>query len=162
MATFPTSTSVQRAEAMRRAWTGMQGGTGSVLAYTVAFLTAYPPLAQGLYYLLCGIWPLLSTTTYRAITGHEGDLWHVEMMSALLLVIGGTLCLAAYRSQGTPEVLFLAFTSALGMMAIDVHLVYRGHSRFYLLDAALEVGLVIFWVYGWRSSRLVANAPRET
>ena len=86
----------------------------SAFSHVWAFFSAYPPLAQGLYYLLIGLWPLVGMHSYQRFTGHQGDLWVVEVIGALLLAIGGTLCLAAYRKQGSPEVLFLAFGSALG------------------------------------------------
>src|SRR5260370_39961043 len=156
MATFTGSTSAQRAELMRNAWPKLRGGASSVFVYFFEFFTAYPPLAQGLYYILSSIWPLVGLASYQDVTGHIADAWHVEVMCAMLLVIGGTLCLAAYRKMGTPEVLFLAFGSALGMTAVDIHLLTRGFSALYFVDALLEVALVAFWVYGWRRARTLA------
>jgi hypothetical protein len=139
---------------MRQAWRGVPGGAGRVFA----FLTAYPPLAQGLYYLLLGLWPLVSLSTYQRLTGHVGDLPLAEVVGVLMLVIGGTLCLAAYRKQGSPEVLFLAFASAGGLVLLDIHFLSRGLSVVYLFDAAIQVGLVLFWVYGWRQNVRPATA----
>jgi hypothetical protein len=80
----------------------------------------------------------------------------------LLLVIGACLCLAAYRRQGSPEVLLLAFGSALGLAAVDVHLVFRHYSALYLLDAVLQLALVAFWIYGWRqAARTAAAVPAQ-
>ena len=148
----------QRVERMRQAWRGVHGGAGRALGPVFAFLTAYPPLAQGLYYLLLGLWPLVSLSTYQHVTGHVGDLPLAEVVGVLMLVIGGTLCLAAYRKQGSPEVLFLAFASAGGLVLLDIHFLSRGLSLVYLFDAAIEVGLVLFWVYGWRQKVRTATA----
>jgi hypothetical protein len=160
MATATRFPSAQGAQVMRDAWRKGGGVAGSAVGRVFAFLTAYPPLAQGLYYLLTGLWPLVSVSTYERATGHLGDTWLVQAVGVLVLVIGGTLCLAAYRRQGSPEVLFLAFGSALGMTAIDIHLAWRGYSPLYLVDAVLELGLVAFWVYGWRNTAHSAAPPQ--
>jgi hypothetical protein len=162
MATVTGSTSSQHAQMMRNAWPKLAGGASSMFVYLFDFFTAFPPLAQGLYYLFTGLWPLLSVTTYQAATGHVGDPWHVEMIGVLLLAVGGTLCVAAYRRLGTPEVLFLAFGSAFGLTLVDVHLIYQRVSLVCMIDAIVEISLVVFWVQGWRRARtvaVVASAP---
>jgi hypothetical protein len=35
-------------------------------------------LAQGIFYLLTGIWPLVSTNTFQKVTGPKQDLWLVR------------------------------------------------------------------------------------
>jgi hypothetical protein len=158
MATATNYRQAQHAERIRQAWRGVQGGSSRVLGSVFSFLTTYPPLAQGLYYLLLGLWPLVSLSTYQHLTGHSGDLALAEVVGVLMLVIGSTLCLAAFRKQGPPEVLFLAFGSAGGMLLLDIHFVSRGLSAVYLVDAVIEVGLVLFWAYGWRQSVRMATA----
>jgi hypothetical protein len=135
---------------LRQGWQTVSGHASAFFRHFFTFLTVYPPLAQGVYYLLIGLWALVSPDSYVMVTGHQGDVWLVEVIGVLLLVVGGTLCLAAYRKQGSAEVLFLAFGSAGGLVVVDLHLVSRGLSTIYLLDAVLQVALVAFWVYGWR------------
>jgi hypothetical protein len=156
MATTTQTTSARRAEVVREAWRRIGGPMTNVFGWLFAFFTSYPPLAQGLYCLVLGLWPLLGLGSYLSLTGQPGEVWVVQAFGVLLVVIGGTLCLAAFRGQGTPEVLFLAFGCALGLTAVDVHLVYRGLSAFYILDAVLQAALVAFWVYGWRREKRVA------
>jgi hypothetical protein len=158
MASIRPLTSAQRAEMLRQGWQTVSGRGTTALGHVFAFLSTYPPLAQGLYYLLMGLWPLVGPESYQQVTGHPGGVWLAEVIGVLLIVIGGTLCLAAYRKQGSPEVLFLAFGSAAGLVAVNIHLVSRGLSTFYLLDAVLQAVLVGFWVYGWR--RDAQAAPR--
>ncbi len=135
---------------------------GDVATHTVGrvlhFFSGYPPLAQGLYCLLMGLWPVVGIGSYQAATGHDGSPWMAQAVGVLLLVVGAVLCLAAYRRQGSPEVLVLAFGCALGLTAVDIHLVFRGYSTLYLLDAALQLGLVAFWVYAWRQAARTAAA----
>jgi hypothetical protein len=140
---------------LRENWQIVSQYGSAAFSHVWAFFSAYPPLAQGLYYLLIGLWPFVNAASYQRFTGH-GDLSLVEVIGVLQLVVGGALCLAAYRRQGSPEVLFLAFGSALGLTAVDIHLVVAGLSFVYLLDAALQLGLVAFWVYGWRKGTVAA------
>ena len=150
MATVRSLTSAQRAEMLRQGWQTVSGHGSTFFRHVFTFLTVYPPLAQGVYYLLLCLWILVSPDSYQMLTGQQGDVRQVEVIGVLLLVVGGTLCLAAYRKRGSPEVLFLAFGSAAGLTVVDLLLVYRGLSTIYLLDAVLQVTLVAFWVYGWR------------
>ena len=39
--------------------------------------------AQGLYYLITGVWPFLSMASFQAITGPKVDGWLVKMVGAL-------------------------------------------------------------------------------
>jgi hypothetical protein len=162
MATVPSSSSAARAQAMRDAWQGVHRHAATAFGRVWDFFTAYPPLAQGLYYVLTGLWPLLAVENYQRVTGHHADPGLLAQVGAVLLVLGGTLCLAAYRRQGSPEVLFLAFGSALALTATDIHLFVRGLSALYLLDAAIEMGLLAFWVYGWRQKERAAAALAAT
>jgi hypothetical protein len=148
-----TSPHRQRAEAMRRAWQHSRGVALRGLGQAWAFFTSYPPLAQGIYYLLLGLWPLLGIGSYQAATEYVETPWIVHSAAVLLLVIGATLCLAAYRRQGTAEILTLAFGSGLGMAIVDLHLYYRGLSWLFVLDAILQVLLMAFWLYGWQRTR---------
>src|SRR5262249_20641887 len=144
--------SARRAQMMRDAWGTFAGHSSSMARQVFWFFSAYPPLAQGLYYLLLGLFSLLAPGAYQTVTGHTGDPWVMQVFGVLMLVVGGALCVAAYRRQGTPEVLFIAFGSALGLIGVDIHLVYRGYSYLYLLDAVLQASLVAFWVYGWQAN----------
>src|SRR5262249_45539085 len=156
-ATQPSSTAARRAELMRQYWNRVKGPSATVLGSIAAFFVAYPPLSQGIYYVLRGVWPFLG------LHGHTGvELWLAQTVGVRVLVIGATLCLAAYRKQGSPEVLTLAFGSALGLTALDLFsVVHRRISALYLLDAVIQVGLVAFWVYGWRRGK-EENAPGAT
>lgn len=158
MATMPQSSVDWRGSALRTAWERAGGYTSYTVSHVFRFFTTYPPLAQGLYYLLAGLWPLVGIAYYQEAMGHRHAPWLAQAVGVLLLVVGTTLCVAAWRRQGSPEVLVLAFGSALGLTAVDIHLVWRGYSSLYLLDAALQLGLVGFWAYGWHRARQTATA----
>lgn len=129
------------------------------LAWTRALPTTLPPtvralsdqqrllLAQGAYYGLTGIWPLVSLRTFEMITGPKADGWLVKTVGVLVGVIGGVLGLAGRQRQPPPEVALLAVGSALGLAAIDITYVARRRiSPIYLADAVAELGLVALWL----------------
>jgi hypothetical protein len=51
--------------------------------------------AQGGYYLVTGLWPLVHLASFEAITGPKVDDWLVRMVGLLAAVIGAT---AVWRS----------------------------------------------------------------
>jgi hypothetical protein len=105
---------------------------------------------QGVFYLLTGVWPLVSMATFVAVTGPKVDLWLVETVGVLVAVIGAVLLLGAWRARVGPELVLLAVGSAGGLAAID--LVYALSDRIrdvYLLDAVAEIGLAGLWLLAW-------------
>src|SRR5437763_430768 len=112
---------------MGRASIGMRGPSvseGAVNAdWSIAALRGVA-WVQGLYYLVTGLWPLLSIGTFQLVTGPKRDLWLVKTAGLLITVIGGVLTLAGGRKRMFPEAPVLAAGSALGLAGIGV-LYYR-------------------------------------
>lgn len=107
--------------------------------------------AQGLFYVVTGLWPLVSIGTFQMVTGPKVDLWLVKTVGVLITVIGATLLLGAWRRRVGAELAFLAAASAAVLAGID--LVYALSDRIwdvYLLDAVVEIGLVLLWIAAWR------------
>lgn len=114
------------------------------------YLIFFVALAQGLYFVATGIWPLLSIRTFQMVTGRKTDLWLVKTVGVLVAVIGGVLCLAALRQQVTLEVALLAVGSAAGLAGVDIVYVSKGRILpIYLLDAVVEAVLIAGWALGW-------------
>ena len=112
-------------------------------------------LGQGCYYLLSGLWPLISMRSFLKVTGPKTDLWLVKTVGVLITVIGGVLTMSARRQRVTREVALLGVGSAAGLAAID--LVYVARRRIlpiYLLDALAEVWLIAAWAVAWRRRAL--------
>jgi len=103
-------------------------------------------LGQGVFYLVTGIWPLLSIRSFEAITGPKTDRWLVKTAGVLIAAVGAGLTLAGGRGRVTPELATVAIGSAAGLTAIDLVYVGNGRiSRVYLLDAVAEVGVIAAW-----------------
>src|SRR4051794_34297269 len=115
MATVSGPPSVRRGQMLRDGWQVVVGHSTNFFGRLFGFFTLYPPLAQGLYYLLLALWLLLGSSSYQRVTGNQGEVWMVDAIGLLLLMIGGTFCIAAFRRQGSPEVLFLALGTAIGL-----------------------------------------------
>ena len=99
--------------------------------------------SQGIYFMATGIWPLLSMTSFEAVTGPKVDDWLVKMVGLLAFVIGATLYSAARHDRLTKDVLFLAIASALAFAAIDVWYSLSGRiALIYLGDAIVEMAIV--------------------
>lgn len=107
---------------------------------------------QGLYYLLTGVWSLVSIDTFQRVTGPKTDLWLVRTVGVLVAAVGATLLVAAARRSVPPEVPVLATASAVGLGGIDTVYAARGRiARIYLVDAILEAALVAAWVRAARA-----------
>jgi hypothetical protein len=108
-------------------------------------------LAQGVFYVATGVWPIVGIRSFEAVTGPKVDRWLVRTVGALVTAVGVGLTLAGARRRVTPELAVVAAGSAAGLTVIDLVYVSRGRiSRVYLLDAVAEVGLVAAWAVAWR------------
>src|SRR5436305_10564706 len=151
MATIPqrsnnTGGAARRAEMMRKAWGHVEKHGSTYLGPVWDYLTAHPTLAQGVYYVVTGLWPLVHTNSFQAVTGPKTDLWLVQTVGVLIAVIGCVLLSAAHSGRVTAEVALLAVGCALALTGIDVVFVTRNViSQVYLLDAAAALVLVAAW-----------------
>ena len=110
-------------------------------------LRVYLVLAQAFYYILTGVWPLISITSFQKVTGPKVDLWLVKTVGVLILVIGSTLGVAGIRRKITPEIALLGLGSAAGMATIDfVYVARKRISSVYLLDATAECIIAAGWL----------------
>jgi hypothetical protein len=112
---------------------------------------------QGVYYFITGIWPLLSIRTFQMVTGpktdhlttgRQADHWLVMTVGVLICSIAITLLVAAWRKSFHFELAILALTAAAALTGIDIFYVARGAiAKIYLLDAALEIPLILAWAF---------------
>src|SRR3954468_24890562 len=110
---------------------------------------------QGIYFLLTGIWPLVSIETFQLVTGRktdhlvtgrEADHWLVNTVGVLVIAPGLTFFAAAWRRNSSIEIAVLAIASAIGLTCIDLVYYARGTiSAVYLVDAALQLGFIAAW-----------------
>jgi hypothetical protein len=129
--------------------TDMRQGFAHSLATVMAWL-------QGVYFVAFGLWPLFDIRSFQAVTGEktdhlvtgrEGDHWLVNTVGALIVCIGLSLVVAAYRRRVEWEVLLLGLTSAVALATIDILYVQRQTiAPIYLADAAVEIAFLVGWL----------------
>ena len=111
--------------------------------------------AQGGYYLITGVWPLVHIRSFLWVTGDKNDNlpsgeridhWLVMTVGVLITAIAVAILVSAYRQSAPIEVAVLAITAALGLTGIDVFYTWRGMILpVYLIDAAIEIALAVAW-----------------
>jgi hypothetical protein len=113
--------------------------------------------AQGAYYLVTGLWPLVSMRSFELVTGPKRDDWLVRTVGLLALAGGAVLVRGSHSVNRVREpgiATALAFAAASGW--------YGGRGRIrriYLADAAAEVAFVVAWLAVRRDARYSARRP---
>ena len=103
-------------------------------------------LIQGIYFLVTGIWPLISMRTFLAITGPKTDLWLVKTVGLILAVIGAVLIYAQRTATVNSPVVILAIGAAASLALVEiVYVIKKVISPIYLGDAFVEIILMIWW-----------------
>lgn len=112
-------------------------------------LLTWVAVAQGLYYLATGVWPLMSLRSFMAVTGPKVDGWLVQTVGLLLGVTGLVCLLSAWLGRFPPEVAVLAVGNALALTNIDIYFVAVGRiPKIYLADVPPEALLIAGWATG--------------
>ena len=114
-------------------------------------------LAQGLFYVATGLWPIASIDSFEAVTGRKRELWLVKTMGALIAAVGAALVVGS-RERGSRAVRALGIGSAAALGAADVvYATKRRISRVYPAGRSesgpLRSGLADAAVGAPRSSR---------
>ena len=123
-------------------------------------LVSVVAFAQSLYFLVTGIWPLLSISTFEAVTGPKTDDWLVQTVGVLITVIAIVIAVAAVRQNITFEIILLAIGSALGLAIVDlVFVAQRRISPVYLVDAVAEFILIGLWASAISLQRRGRSTP---
>ena len=109
---------------------------------------------QAAFYVLTGLWPLVSMGSFELVTGPKTDDWLVHMVGLLAAAIGATLWVGSRQARPDGAAVFLAAASAASLAAIDLRYALMGRiSAVYLLDAAAELVLLAVVVAGWLRRR---------
>jgi len=99
-------------------------------------------LAQGIYFVITGVWPILSIRTFIAVTGPKKDVWLVKTLGGLIAVAGGALISASLNDLSLPAII-LSCGSALTLGWIDIWYSLKNViSKVYLADAVVQSLLV--------------------
>ncbi len=104
-------------------------------------------IGHGAYYLLTGLWPLVSIDSFQAVTGGKTDLWLVKTVGLLIAAVGASILFSSRGHDPGVETVVLGAGSALALGAVDVWYALSGViSKVYLLDAPVEAALAAAWI----------------
>ena len=111
--------------------------------------------AQAAYYIVSGVWPVVSLRSFEAVTGPKPEGWLVKTLGALVTAVGASLWVAAEQPQPSREATALSIGVAATIGASDVYYaaIRRRISPVYLGDAAAEAALLCGWVAASRPAR---------
>ena len=101
-----------------------------------------PLLAQSVYYVSTGIWPIVHLRSFMALTGRKKDTWLVQTFGALITATGVAIWPRPGRAgEGErPAQERVAVAAAVALAASDAYFVFRRRIRpVYLGDAAVEL-----------------------
>jgi hypothetical protein len=111
-------------------------------------------IGQGIFYTATGFWPLLSRKTFEKVTGPKHDFWLVNTVGVVVGSIGLMLMSAGFYRRVTQEIRGLGMSTAAGLTGIDIYYVNnRRIPRIYLLDALVEITIILAWVVVWFTGR---------
>lgn len=112
-----------------------------------------------MYYLLTGLWPIISVESFQQVTGRktdhlvtgrDADHWLLNSVSALIVANAVVFLAAAWRGRISIDVRNLAVATAVALTSIDVIYVYRrAIFPIYLADAFVEIVLILGWLFLW-------------
>lgn len=104
---------------------------------------------QGFYYVLSGLWSLVSIATFQVVTGPKTDIWLVKTVGSLLVCSGGVMLYSAFRRHVPMETILLALGNAAALIIIEIVYTSTGRiSKVYLLDTGVEVVFIVLWLLG--------------
>lgn len=129
-------------------------------------LAAGLAVAQGVFDVVTGVWPIVHLRSFEAVTGPKREGWLVKTTGALITAIGGALLAAGLRRRVGPELMLLAAGSAASLAVVDLVYSPQRISPVYLLDALAEGVLVTGWCVAaaraWKRRSIPAPPPRYT
>lgn len=135
-------------EAMTRLTGGLQVMAASARSGSDSYETwaRRVALAQGGYYVVTGLWPIIHMPSFEAVTGPKVDDWLVQTVGGLITVVGAGLIGASIDGAPSRDLAAVAVGSAVTLMAVDIIFVARGRiPPIYLLDAVAEAVLIGGW-----------------
>ena len=110
--------------------------------------------APGFFFVVTGLWPVVSLDTFEAVSGPKTDHWLVITVGLLIAIIGAALLLAAVRRSVGPEMFVLGIGAAFALASVDVVFVFKGTIwKVYLLDFVAEALFITLWVFAAKARR---------
>jgi hypothetical protein len=124
-------------------------------AWVAGSRVGFTALAQGVYFVATGIWPIVHLRSFEAVTGPKVDGWLVKTFGALVGSIGGALIVGAFEAPRSRALRTLGVGSAAVLALAEGVYVGKGRiSKIYLMDALLQIATAGAW---WLEERAHRN-----
>ncbi len=105
-------------------------------------------IGQGLYFVLTGLWPIFSISSFVHLTGPKTDFWLVKTMGLIIFSIGVVLLVGALRKKVAFEVALLSFLSASMFWLIEWFYYFkRVIAPVYFADGFIQLGFAMIWLF---------------
>ena len=78
------------------------------------------PLAQGVFYVATGLWPIVHIRSFEAVTGPKHDRWLAQTTGGLIAAVGAALIAGALEPRSRALTL-LGIASAASLGLADVY-----------------------------------------
>lgn len=123
-------------------------------------LSSNTALVQGIYLLIVGLWPVLDSVSFMAITGPKVDVWVLKVTGALMAIIGFVLLHARQKTVINSSLAMLGMLTAAVIAIFEIYYVSRGIIRsIYLLDAIIEIVFFLMWALSMYMRRMPERKP---
>lgn len=94
---------------------------------------------QGLYYVITGLWAMISLDSFSRVTEHYGDPFEMHSIAAMAFVIGVFFLWSAFKAWLRRPVGLLALGFVLAIMIPElIYLPKLGNPPLFWVDFALE------------------------
>ncbi len=121
-------------------------------------LIAFMLMAQGGYYILAALWPLISIQSFLFVMGPHTDLWLVNLNALLLILIGLSLFVSGLMKRFSAETSVLASGAPVILIVVEVTYSLAGTiSPSYMIDGILEVLILFAWFNLWSRGFLLSS-----
>ena len=103
-------------------------------------------LAQGLFNVVGGAWPVVSLRSFEWVYGKKKDVFLQKTVGGLLLSIGLMQLTGRESEQELAVARRLGIATALTLLAVDLIYIPKGEMRkTYIQDALCEIGWIAAW-----------------
>ena len=115
-------------------------------------------MAQGGYYVVSGLWPLIHMRSFTTLTGPKTDLWLVQAFGLLVAALGAVFLTRGLSAKADAATSQFGLAASSALVAIDVWFFLTGAiSSVYLADGAAQLLLASGWAW-----LLIHNRRRRT
>ena len=99
---------------------------------------------QGFYYLVTGLWSIISIESFSSFTKYQGDYFLKHTNGILFFTLGILFIYSVFKQELIKQIPFFAFLTALGVMVVEVYYLPKIGNPFpFWIDFGIEGVIVV-------------------